>query len=228
MILPQASVFRCFSVGRSCRTALAVVLVAFSTQVVAAPKKAAPALSFRLESRFDYRDDSGASGASQSYVGQVLVSGANARLETSVGGRPVVFIVAPPYFYKILPAAKSARRYRLTEIAKTKGLAESVPTQWMRDPQSLRAMLKQQGAKPHGPAVLDGVAVEVWQGERLLGQVGTAKAWLRRTDALPVKVEVDGKLMKFSARWSDYRTVGQPPSGAFAPPAGFRVRDAQE
>ena len=128
----------------------------------------------------------------------------------------MVFIVAPPYFYKILPAAKSARRYKLADIAKSKGIAESLPSAWMRDPESLRAMLKKQGAKMQGNATLDGVAVEVWQGGQLLGQTGIAKAWLRRTDALPVKVEVDGKQLKFAVRWSDYRTVKEPPAGAFA------------
>ena len=160
---------------------------------LAAPAKTAATWSYQLDSHFEYRDDSGAPGPQQSIRGKVLASGDKARMESSVGGRPVVLIVAPPYFYKILPAAKSGRRYKLSEVAPLHGVSEIVPQNWMRDPESLRGMLKKQGAKPAGSETVDGVVLEVWTGSQFLGQAGALKAWLRRTDALPVRVEVNAK-----------------------------------
>jgi hypothetical protein len=127
-----------------------------------------------------------------------------------------------------LPASKSGTRYRLSDVAKNPSMAGVNPQQWLRDPQSIRAALRQQGAKRAGESTLNGVPVEIWTAQKFAGQTGQVKAWLRRADALPLRLEVKSKMLTATATWRSYQRVRAVSGTQFSPPAGFRIRDRQE
>jgi hypothetical protein len=213
--------------------ALSAALVSFSFSnfpAIGQPSKAksAPALSFRVNAQFAYHDDEDATAPGDALNARVWVQGGKARLETTVGERPLVVIIAPPYLYKLLPRSKTGTRYKTADAAKNPGLSSLDPQPWLRDPQAIRAALKKQGAKRIGTAKLNGTPVETWSTSQLMGRRGQITAWLRQSDALPVRLEIKSKQLTATANWRDYQKISALPSSQFAPPAGFRIRAAEE
>jgi hypothetical protein len=186
------------------------------------------ALSFQVNARFRYQVEEDGDAPEDSLDAKVLAQGQKARIETTVGGRPLVLLFSPPFLYKLLPASKSGTRYRLSDVSKNPGMAGVNPQQWLRDPQSIRAALRGQGAKRAGQADLNGVPVEVWTAQKLMGHSGQVKAWLRRADALPLRLEIKSKALTATATWRNYQRMRTVSSAQFSPPAGFRIRDRQE
>ena len=184
------------------------------------------ALTFHVNARFRYHAEEGEEMPGDSLDAKVIVQGQRARLETVVGGRPLVMIFAPPFLYKLLPAAKSGTRYRLSEVSKNPGLAGLNPQPWLREPQAIRAALAKLGARRVGEATMNGVPVEIWTAQKFMGRSGQVKAWLRRADALPLKLEMQSKALTATATWRDYQRLSAPQGASFSPPAGFRIREA--
>lgn len=199
--------------------------------VSAAPKATAAtpaALSFRVKAQFEYRGDGGDSAPGDALDAKVVAQGKSARLETAVGERPLVVLISPPYLYKLLPRSKTGMRYRLENASKNPGLSSLDPQPWLRNPASIRANLKKQGAKRAGVSKINGQAVEVWTASQFMGQTGQVKAMLRLSDALPVRIEVKSKQLTATASWSDYQKIKSLPASQFQPPAGYRIREAEE
>ncbi len=205
-------------------------LVSGQTGSLAAPKTAPPlsALSFRLKAAFQYHVDTEDAMPGDALNAKIVAQGQQARLETSVAERPLVVLVSPPYLYKLLPRSKTGTRYHLSKSSKEPGLSSLDPQPWLRDPASIRENLKKQGAKRTGTAKLQGQAVEIWTSSKFMGQSGQVKAILRLSDALPVRMEIKSKQLTATATWQDYQKIKALPSSQFQPPAGYRIREAEE
>ena len=189
--------------------------------------KSAGALSFHVTARFRYHDGEDGDAPEDSLDAKVLAQGQKARMETKIGGRPLVMIFAPPFLYKVLPLSKSGTRYPLSDVSKNPGLAGFNPQPWLRDPAAIREALRKQGAKRAADSILNGVPVELWNAQKFMGLSGQVKAWLRRADALPLRLEIQTKALTATATWRDYQRVRAVPGAQFSPPAGFRMRDGQ-
>lgn len=191
-------------------------------------KDSTPALSFRVKAQFTYRGNGDEAMPGDALNAKVVAQGQQARLETAVGERPLVVLIAPPYLYKLLPRSKTGTRYPLEKANKNPGLSSLDPQPWLRNPTAIRANLKKQGARRVGTSKMNGQAVEIWSATRFMGQNGQVKAILRLSDALPVRVEIKSKQLTATATWRDYQKVKALPSGHFQPPAGYRIREAEE
>ena len=191
------------------------------------PVKVESALAFHVLARFVYHDAEDGEAPEDSLDAKVLAEGQKARVETKIGGRPLVMIFAPPFFYKLLPASKSGTRYRLSDVSKNGALSGFSPQPWLRDPTAIRAALRKQGAVRAADTMLDGVPVELWNAQKFMGMSGQVKAWLRRADALPLRLEIATKTLTATATWRDYQPVRAVSGTPFSPPAGFRIRDGQ-
>jgi hypothetical protein len=139
-----------------------------------------------------------------------------------------VVLISPPYLYKLLPRSKTGTRYHLSKASKNPGLTSLDPQPWLRNPAAIRENLKKQGAKRVGTAKLEGQPVEIWTASKFMGQSGQVKAILRLSDALPVRVEIKSKQLTATASWHDYKKIKTLPSSQFQPPAGYRIREAEE
>ncbi len=189
--------------------------------------KSEGALAFHVTARFRYHDGEGGDAPEDSLDAKVLAQGQKARLETKIGGRPLVMIFAPPFLYKVLPLSKSGTRYPLSGASKNPGLSGFNPQPWLRDPTAIRESLRKQGAVRGADATLNGVPVEVWNARKFMGLSGQVKAWLRRADALPLRLEIQTKALTATATWRDYQRMRAVTNAQFSPPAGFRMRDGQ-
>lgn len=191
-------------------------------------KNSTPALAFRVKAQFSYRGNGEEAMPGDALDAKVVAQGQQARLETKVGERPLVVLISPPYLYKLLPRSKTGMRYQLAKATKTPGLSSLDPQPWLRNPAAIRANLKKQGARRVGTSKVNGEAVEIWSATKFMGQNGQVKALLRLSDALPVRVEIKSKQLTATASWRDYRKVKALPSSHFQPPAGYRIREAEE
>lgn len=215
---------------------LGVAFAAPSTPVRATASKAAkpakataaPALSFRVKAEFVYRGEVDDASPGDAMDAKVMVQGQKARLETTVGERPLLVLISPPYLYKLLPRSKTGTRYLLAKMSNNPGLGSLDPQPWLRDPASIRSALKKQGAKRTGAAKLDGVPVEMWTASEFMGRTGQVKAWLRQGDALPLRIEIKSKQLTATAHWRDYQKIAALPVSRFTPSADFRIREAEE
>ncbi len=218
-----------FRLCLSALTGLLLLGIGQNTVAVAAPKALAPlTLSFRVKAQFQYSLDAEDATPGDALDAKVVAQGKSARLETSVGERPLVVLISPPYLYKLLPRSKTGTRYQLSKASKNPGLSSLDPQPWLRDPAAIRANLKNQGAKLVGRAKLNGEPVEIWTATKFMGQSGQIKAILRLSDALPVRVEIKSKQLTATASWRDYQKIKTLPSSQFQPPAGYRIREAEE
>lgn len=193
----------------------------------AKPGKSASALAFHVTARFQYHDSEDSDAPEDSLDAKVLAQGQKARVETKIGGRPLVMIYAAPFLYKLLPMSKSGKRYPLNDVAKNPGLSGFNPQPWLRDPAAIREALRKQGALRVADSTLNGVPVELWKAQKFMGLSGQVKAWLRRADALPLRLEIQTKALTATATWRDYQRVRAVPDAQFSPPSGFRIRDGQ-
>jgi hypothetical protein len=183
-------------------------------------------LSFRVTARFAARDE-GRSTAQpqQTLAARVFLKGERARIETRMSDRPIVFLLAAPYAYKLLPQAKAGVRWRVERNA-ARGMGGVDLQNLLRNPASLRPMLQKAGARKVGAATLNGTQSDVWTARNLGGQSGAAKVWLRRSDGLPLRLEAASQTLATTVSWSDYRRNVPLPDALFRSPVGYSVRDS--
>jgi hypothetical protein len=192
-------------------------------QAQAAPPKS---MSFTLTARLSYRDGSSAPAPAQTIDAKVWIAGRKARLESSLGGRPLTVIYVPPYAYRLLPSSKIGQRYRADQVPQ---MANLVPgTNGVSpDPSQIRAALLKGGARKAGTSTIDGTPVDVYRASRFRNRPDRLTAYLRRSDGLPLRVLVDSKNFSVVASWRSYRIGAAMPASLFSVPQGYRVRDAR-
>ncbi len=157
---------------------------------------------------------------------KVYVQGQRIRLETRAGGRPIVILYVPPYAYRLIPTAKIATRFRADALPLARAGGSFDLDTWLRNPQVVRTSLQKQGARRIGTTRLQGVPVDIYATKKATGQP-QQKAWLRRTDALPLRAEVQWKNLAVTASWRDYRRARALSSALFAVPRGYKIREGQ-
>lgn len=172
----------------------------------------------------------GNGGPQQTFNARVWLSGSRARIETSGGGERAVMLWNAPYLYRLLPASKVGVRWTVgganAPTARGFSLGALDPQALLRDPSRLRAALLQSGAKRAGTATLGGAATDIFQLAAPKGRLQKAKAWLRRSDALPVRLEASGGGASLVASWRNYARPKTLAASLFSPPPGFRIRAA--
>lgn len=199
-----------------------------STRLVAA--KPIDALSFDVSARLvAIQSGKPSEMPPQTFDARVWVKGRNARVETELGDRPVVYLLTPPHLTKLLPNSKAGVRWTISRNvalpgATGAGLANDLQS-LMRDPSSLRGMLKRRGAKPTGTAKMNGVAVEIYQASNFLGRGQNVTAWLRRSDALPLRVQMASRTLQSTLSWNNYKRANLS-DALFRVPAGYNVRNS--
>ena len=75
---------------------------------------------------------------------------------------------------------------------------------------------------------MNGQAVEIGSASKFMGQNGQVKAMLRVSDALPMRVEIISNQLTATVNWRDYQKLKALPSSHFQPPAGYRIRSAED
>ena len=209
---------------------LALPVLAFGALCVvgAAPVQAAPVanLTFDINAQISAV---GATGApTQTMKARVLLHGNRTRVEATFANQKSVTLIAPPYIYRLLPGPKAGVRWKMDgSRAKTFSGMGVDPQELIRNPGKIRAMLLQNGAKRVGATTLNGAAVEIYQISKPGEQLSQAKAWLRKSDALPLKLEAAGKGLQVTATWSNYARPKDLSAALFRAPQGYRIRDAK-
>ncbi len=200
-------------------------------QAAAAPQvKAAQALSFDVTGRFTALQNGRNIGqAPQVLEARVTLSGARARLETQARDRPVIYLYASPYLYKLLPQERAGVRWKMP--ASTRGTMYG-GIDWqkaLRNPRNIAAELKKRGIRKAGSAKLAGQIADIYTGVvpgNFEGAAGsTFKAWLRRADSLPLRVETKSRTLYGVVTWKNYRRAAAN-ANAFNVPRGYSVRDS--
>lgn len=206
-----------------------------ATRVLARPVSSAKTranagLSFDITARLVSLQHGKASDMpAQTFDARVFLKGNNARVETEIGDRSVIYLLAPPYLTKLLPGAKSGARWRVSRRvafpgAGGAGLGNDLQT-LMRDPAALRAALQRSGARLTGRSTLNGTPVDVYNATNFMGGGQKLTAWLRRSDALPVRAQMASKTLFSVLSWSNYRR-GVLPDSLFQAPPNYKVRDS--
>lgn len=165
----------------------------------------------------------------QTFEAHVAVKGRNARVETEMGDRPVVYLLTPTHLTKLLPGSKAGVRWAVPRRVKlpgagNSGIAASLQD-LMRDPSALRATLQKNGARRVGAANLNGTPVDVYTAPSFLGGKQKLTAWLRRGDALPLRVQLVGPTLSSTLSWRNYNRAALPDT-LFQAPRGYNVRDS--
>ena len=162
----------------------------------------------------------------QTVQAKVLLSGSRARIETQTASSRSVTLFAPPYIYNLLPSEKAGVRYK---IPKSRGdaLAGGNLQAMLRDPSKIRGALLQGGAKRTGTTVLSGVPVDIFDIAKPVKGFSKARAWIRRSDSLPARLEATRGGIKIVASWSGYTKLASVNAAQFAPPKGFAIRESQ-
>jgi hypothetical protein len=202
------------------RLSLLFLAVAFGGRARAA---GTPTLSFDVTARV--AQISG--GAARTTAAKVLLRGERARIESSLGGQKIVVLWQKPYVYRLLPSSKSGVRYKAsTPVPELGALSVNWP-QLMSHPSQIRASLEAHGARKVGSAKLDGVAAEVYAASQWNGKKQPMKLWLRRADALPLRLETRSGDWKITVNWRHYVRNPKLAASLFAVPKGYRIRDAE-
>ena len=225
--LPNSTFLR----GTLARATVCGSLCAIVPGAVAAPAGAAPAsnLTFNINATVSaVGAGSGIGATGQKLAARVLLHGNRTRIETTYAGQKSVTLVAPPYMYRLLPASKAGVRWKMDgSRAKALGGMGFDPQELIRNPGKIRALLLQNGAKRVGASTLGGVAVDVYAISKPQENISSAKAYLRKSDALPVRFEAQGKGLKVLALWSNYARPKALSAALFQAPSGYRIRQAK-
>lgn len=162
----------------------------------------------------------------QTIQAHVILSGSKARIETrGAGGRSIV-LYTPPFVYRLLPDDKAGVKWNLKKVRGT-SFGGFDPQQLLRNPSQIRAALLQNGAKRVALSVLNGVPVEVFDVKQPGQRISTVRAWLRRSDSLPLRLEASNGGLKVVASWSRYTKLSNVSASQFVPPKGFAIRESQ-
>lgn len=194
----------------------------------AAPRRPAT-LSFRVSARFDARQSGSSMGQPQQTVdARVLASGNRVRVETRLSEQPIVLLFSAPYIYKLLPATKAGVRYNTGSKTNAPEAAGGFDLQrFLSNPSLIRSLLQKQGAKRGAATVLNGTPVETYSASNFMGQGQNVKVWLRRADALPLRLEARSNSLMSVISWRDYKRNAPLPNALFTPPAGYKIRNSQ-
>ena len=186
-----------------------------------APAAAATVLSFDLSARFTSKTSSGAARPARSFKTKVLTRDGRVRVESRLGGTPVVGLYAPPYTYRLLPHTKSGTRYKI----RSQGDADLQAL--LRNPAALRSLLIKNGAKYIGAARLNNVPVEGFSSGNYRGRGEKIQVWLRKSDSLPLKLEWSDKSTQATISWNNYRKQADNASlrALFIAPSNYKIRD---
>lgn len=210
--------------GRVCTAACGIAAFGFAAAggsfPSATPAFAAPAASQTLTFNVSARLTAG--GNAQTIASRVQAKGEKVRIETKLGDRPVVFLAAPPYLYKLIPSAKAGVRWKSDKLS-----SGSFNVAMLFDPAAIRQQMSARGAKSLGSQLLDGMRTDVFQAKNVGGRGTDVKAWLRRGDALPLRVETRSKSFNSDVSWSNYRRNVTLSDALFKVPAGYSVRESQ-
>lgn len=179
-----------------------------------------------MTARVFYKDGATASEPAQTINAKVWLAGRLARMDTMLSGRPMRLLLAPPFAYRLLTNAKIGQRFRASSLP---GLGGVMPgTEALSpDPSTIRTALIQGGARKTGTTVLNGVPVDIFSSSRFRGRADKVKAFLRRSDALPARVEIDSKNFSAIASWRDYQKPASLSAALFAIPKGYKIREGQ-
>lgn len=219
------------SCGAAALFALSASLPFGASKAEAAPR--AQALSFAVSGRFiALQNGRNIGGAPQVLDARVVLSGNRARLETDSQDQTVVFLYAPPYLYKLLPQQRAGVRWKVSSLAGKGGASTLGGLDWqnaLRRPQNIPAELKKRGAKRVGSAKLNGQLADIYSGTIPAGMAGAPstviKAWLRRGDALPLRVETRSRTLFGVVNWKNYRRAAAN-EGLFRVPRDYSLRDS--
>jgi hypothetical protein len=195
----------------------------------ATPSTSAQALSFQATARFiDRATATGAAMPQQVFAAKVLIKGNRVRIESRLSDQPVVFLYASPYIYKLLPEAKAGVRWRAARPARhlLPDMENFDLQTLLRDPAAIRATLRRQGARRVTVTVLNGTPVEVFEARNFRGKGQNVKAWLRRGDALPLRLESNSRTLSTIVSWRNYQRPHLADS-LFQAPAGYNIRNVQ-
>lgn len=162
----------------------------------------------------------------QTVVAKVALAGTRARIDSTLGGSRSVVLFSPPYVYRLLPDAKAGVRWKTAKTQSGANFGGFNPEQLLREPAKIRAELLQSGAKRTGIATLDGTPVEIYESARPGDRFSRVKAWIRRSDALPARLEASGSGVKVTASWKNYARPKLAGS-FFAPPKGYSIRESK-
>ena len=184
-----------------------------------------PNLTFNIDARVTAP---GAGAGAQTLKARVLLHGNRTRVETTYGGQQSVTLLAPPYIYRLLPKSKAGVRWKIDGSRKNafNGLGLD-PQELIRNPGKIRALLLQNGAKRTGAAKLNGVPVDVYVLSKPKEALSNAKAYLRTSDSLPLKLEANGQGLKVVAQWSNYARPKDLSANLFRAPQGYKIREAK-
>jgi hypothetical protein len=154
------------------------------------------------------------------------MKGNRTRIETRLSDQPVVFLYASPYLYKLLPSSRVGVRWRADRTSQGKTMANFNVQTLLRDPSMIRTALRQAGARRAGSTRLNGVPADVFTARNFMGKGQAVKVWLRRSDALPLRLEAASPAFSSKVSWRAYRR-GPLPDSLFQAPAGYNIRDAR-
>lgn len=162
----------------------------------------------------------------QTVQAHVILFGSKARIETKGAGSRSVVLYTPPFVYRLLPDSRAGVKWNLSKV-RGNSFGGFDPQQLLRNPSQIRASLIANGAKRTGVSVLDGVPVEVFEVSRSGQRFSKVRAWIRRTDSLPARLEATSGGIKVIASWSRYTKLSTVSATQFAPPKGFAIRESQ-
>jgi hypothetical protein len=166
-------------------------------------------------------------GAARTTNMRVLLRGERARIESSLGGQKIVVLWLKPYVYRLLPGSRSGVRYKAsTPVPELSALSANWP-HLMNNPAQIRAALRAHGAHKVGNAQLGGVATEVYAASKWDGKNQPMKIWLRRTDALPLRLESHSGDWKINVSWRNYVRHPKLAASLFTVPENYRIRDIE-
>ena len=69
--------------------------------------------------------------------------------------------------------------------------------------------------------------VDIYSINQPQDKLSNARAYLRQSDALPLKLEATGKGLKVLALWSNYARPKDLSAALFRAPVGYKIRDAR-
>ena len=162
----------------------------------------------------------------QTIQAHVILSGSKARIETRGAGTRSVVLYTPPFVYRLLPDERAGVKWNMKKV-RGGDFGGFDPQQLLRNPSQIRAALLQNGGKRVALSVLNGVPVEVFDVVRPGQKFSTARAWLRRSDSLPLRLEASNGGLKVIASWSKYTKLANVSASQFVPPKGFAIRESQ-
>ncbi|RYX80429.1 hypothetical protein EON83_28580 [bacterium] len=162
----------------------------------------------------------------QTIKASVLLSGSNARIETTGASTKSIVLYTPTWVYRLLPASKAGIKWKASG-KQASSFGGFDPQELLKNPSQMQLALKQGGARRDGSAVINGIPVDIYNVTRPGQRFSKIRAWIRRTDSLPVRLEAISGGLKVTATWSQYTKLSNVSASKFAPPKGFAIRESQ-